>query len=222
MGRGVLLGGVSGVPPTKIVVLGAGHAAESAIRVALGLGASVRVFDNDVTRLMHLQQLVGRHLHTSTLNPVYLAYQLTSADLVIGAIHSRSGRAPIVVTEEMVSKMKPGAVIVDLSIDQGGCIETSRMTTLTDPYFVRHDVIHYCVPNIASKVSRTGSQAVSNILTSLLLKLGNEGSADNLLYNYKGIRYGCYTYKGAITHEYLSKRFGLKYTSLELLLTSKL
>lgn len=221
-GRGVLLGGVSGIPPAKIVVLGASHAAESAIRVALGLGASVRVFDNDVTRLMHLHHRVGQHLHTSTMNPVYLAYQLTSADVVIGAIHSRSGRAPIVVTEEMVSKMKPGAVIIDLSIDQGGCVETSRMTTLDNPVYTIHDVIHYCVPNIASKVSRTGSQAVSNILTPLLLKLGNEGSADNLLYNYQGIRNGCYTYKGAITHDYLSKRFGLKYTSLELLLTSKL
>ncbi len=221
-GRGVLLGGVSGVPPAKIVILGAGVAAESAVKVALGLGASVRVFDNDITRLTHLQHIVGRHLHTSTMNPVYLAYQLTSADVVIGAMHSRNGRTPIVVTEEMVAKMKQGAVIVDLSIDQGGCIETSKMTTLDNPAYTVHGVIHYCVPNIASKVSRTASQAVSNILTPLLLKLGTEASAENLLYNHKGIRHGCYTYRGAITHEYLSKRFGLKYTSLELLLTSKL
>lgn len=221
-GRGVMLGGVSGVPPAKIVILGAGVAAESAVKVALALGASVRVFDNDIIRLTHLQNTVGRHLHTSTMNPVYLAYQLTSADVVIGAIHSKSGRTPIVVTDEMVAKMKQGAVIIDLSIDQGGCIETSRMTTLDNPVYSVHGVIHYCVPNIASKVSRTASQAVSNILTPLLLKLGHDASADNLLYNHKGVRHGCYTYRGAITHEYLSKRFGLKYTNLELLLTSKL
>ena len=221
-GRGMLLGGVSGVPPAKIVILGAGVVAESAIKVAIGLGASVRVFDNDITKLMRLQNAVGRHLHTSSINPVYLAYQLTSADVVIGAIHSKSGRAPILVTEEMVSKMKDGAVIIDVSIDQGGCIETSRMTTLDNPSYILHGVIHYCVPNIASKVSRTASLAVSNIITPLLLKMGSGRHFDNILYENQGIRHGCYAYKGCITNEYLSRRFGLKYTSLELLMTSKL
>ncbi|MFZ1749131.1 MAG: alanine dehydrogenase [Saprospiraceae bacterium] len=220
-GRGMLLGGVSGVPPAKIVILGAGVVAESVIKVAMGLGASIRVFDNDITKLMRLQNVVGRHLHTSSINPVYLAYQLTSADVVIGAIHSKSGRTPIIVSEEMVSKMKDGAVIIDVSIDQGGCIETSRMTTLENPSYIKHGVIHYCVPNIASKVSRTASLAVSNIITPLLLKMGNELHFDNILYQNEGIRHGCYTYKGCITNEYLSKRFGLKYTSLDLLLTSK-
>ncbi|MGB4957969.1 MAG: alanine dehydrogenase [Saprospiraceae bacterium] len=220
-GRGMLLGGVSGVPPAKIVILGAGVVAESVIKVAIGLGASIRVFDNDITKLMRLQNVVGRHLHTSSINPVYLAYQLTSADVVIGAIHSKSGRTPIIVSEEMVSKMKDGAVIIDVSIDQGGCIETSRMTTLENPSYIKHGVIHYCVPNIASKVSRTASLAVSNIITPLLLKMGNELHFDNILYQNEGIRHGCYTYKGCITNEYLSKRFGLKYTSLDLLLTSK-
>lgn len=221
-GRGLLLGGISGVPPAKIVILGAGVVAESAIKVAIGLGASVRVFDNDITKLMRLQNAVGRHLHTSSINPVYLAYQLTSADVVIGAIHSKSGRTPIIVTEEMVSKMKDGAVIIDVSIDQGGCIETSHMTTLDDPSYIKHGVIHYCVPNIASKVSRTSSLAISNIITPLLLKMGSGLHFDNILYENSGIRNGCYTYKGCITNEYLSKRFGLKYTSLELLMTSKL
>lgn len=221
-GRGVLLGGISGVPPAKIVILGAGVVAESAIKVAIGLGASVRVFDNDITKLMRLQNTVGRHLHTSSINPVYLAYQLTSADVVIGAIHSKSGRSPIIVSEEMVSKMKDGAVIIDVSIDQGGCFETSRMTTLENPSFIKHGVIHYCVPNIASKVSRTASLAVSNIITPLLLKMGSGLHFDNILYENHGIRHGCYVYKGCITNEYLSKRFGLKYTSLELLMTSKL
>jgi len=219
-GRGVLLGGISGVPPAKIVILGAGVVAESAIKVAMGLGASIRVFDNDVTKLMRLQNAVGRHLHTSSINPVYLAYQLTSADVVIGAIHSKNGRAPIIVTEDMVANMKEGAVIIDVSIDQGGCVETSHMTTLDKPSFIKHGVIHYCVPNIASKVSRTASVAVSNIITPLLLKMGSAHSMDQLLYDNKGIRHGCYAYKSCITNEYLSRRFGIKYTSLELLLTS--
>ena len=221
-GRGLLLGGISGVPPAKIVILGAGVVAQSAIKVAFGLGASVRVFDNDITKIMRLQNAVGRPLHTSSINPVYLAYQLTSADVVIGAIHSKSGRTPIIVTEEMVSKMKEGSVIIDVSIDQGGCIETSRMTTLENPSFIKHGVIHYCVPNIASKVSRTSSLAVSNIITPLLLKMGSGLNFDNILYDNSGIRHGCYTYKGCITNEYLSRRFGIKYTSLELLMTSKL
>ncbi|MBK8828783.1 MAG: alanine dehydrogenase, partial [Saprospiraceae bacterium] len=195
---------------------------QSAIKVAFGLGASVRVFDNDITKIMRLQNAVGRPLHTSSINPVYLAYQLTSADVVIGAIHSKSGRTPIIVTEEMVSKMKEGSVIIDVSIDQGGCIETSRMTTLENPSFIKHGVIHYCVPNIASKVSRTSSLAVSNIITPLLLKMGSGLNFDNILYDNSGIRHGCYTYKGCITNEYLSRRFGIKYTSLELLMTSKL
>ncbi|MBK9737367.1 MAG: alanine dehydrogenase [Saprospiraceae bacterium] len=221
-GRGILLGSVSGVPPAKIVILGAGVVAETAIKVAIGLGASIRVFDNNITKLMRLQTAVGRHLHTSSINPVYLAYQLTSADVVIGAVHSKSGRTPILVSEEMVSKMKEGSVIIDVSIDQGGCIETSRLTTLDNPSFIKHGVIHYCVPNIPSKVSRTASLAISNIITPLLLKMGTGMHFDNILYENHGIRNGCYAYKGCITNEYLSKRFGLKYTSLELLMTSKL
>lgn len=221
-GRGVLLGGVSGVPPAKVLILGAGVAGEFAVRTALGLGASVRVFDNDISKIMRLQTAIGRPLHTSSLNPVYLGYQLLSADVVIGAVHSQHGRAPILVTEEMVSKMKDGAVIIDISIDQGGCIETSQMTTLDKPTFVKHGVTHYCVPNIPSKVSRTSSLAVSNILTPLILKTGNASSIESLLYSSKGIRNGCYTYKGCLTNEYLSKRFGIKYTNLDLLLTSSL
>jgi alanine dehydrogenase len=221
-GRGVLLGGISGVPPAKIIILGAGVVAENAIRVAQGLGASVRVFDNNVTKLMRLQNVLGRHLHTSTFNPVHLAYQLLSADVVIGAMHSTSGRSPVLVTEEMVSKMKNGSVIIDVSIDQGGCIETSNITTLDSPSFVKHGVIHYCVPNIASKVSRTASQSISNIITPLLIKLGSEGHIEHFLYNHAGIRNGCYTYKGFVTNEYLAKKFEQKFTPLDLLLTSNL
>ncbi len=221
-GRSVLLGGISGVPPAKVVVLGAGVAAEFAIKTAMGLGASIRVFDSDVTKLMKLQNKVGRHLHTSSMNPVYLGYQLTSADVVIGAIHSKHGRAPIIVTEEMVSKMKEGSVIIDISIDQGGCFETSKMTSLKNPTFVKHGVIHYCVPNIASQVSRTASAAVSNIITPLIVKMGSMYNIEQLLVKSEGIRNGCYTYKGRLTNQYLSTRFELKYTDLELILTSGL
>lgn len=221
-GRGVLLGGITGVPPAKVVVLGAGVVGEFAVKTALGLGASVRIFDNDISKLMRLQSQVGRQLHTSVINPKYLAYQLMSADVVIGAIHSKHGRSPVIVTEEMVSKMKAGSVIVDVSIDQGGCIETSRITTHEHPTYEEHGVIHYCVPNISSKVARTASAAVSNIITPLLLRAGTSGSIDNLLYQSEGVRHGCYTYKGCVTNEYMARRFGQKYTPIDLLMTSVL
>lgn len=220
-GRGVLLGGTSGVPPSKVVILGAGVVGEHATRTALGLGASVRIFDNDISKIIRLQNKVGRQLHTSSINPEYLAYQLTSADVVISAMHSKSGRAPILVTEEMVSNMKKGAVIIDVSIDQGGCIETSEMTTHDKPVFVKHDVLHYCVPNIASKVPRTSSAAISNILTPLLLELVSQRNLNNILHQNDGLRNGVYSYEGHVTKEYLAKRFEMKYTALELILTSR-
>ena len=220
-GRGVLLGGVSGVPPAKVVILGAGVVGEHATRTALGLGASVRIFDNDIYKIVRLQNKIGQHLHTSSLNPEYLAYQLTSADVVIGCMHSKTGRAPILVTEGMISKMKKGAVIIDVSIDQGGCFETSKLTSHANPTFVKHDVTHYCVPNIASKVARTSSMAISNILTPLILRMGNTKKVKDILYQSDGIRNAVYGYQGHITNEYLAKRFGFKYTALELLLTSE-
>lgn len=221
-GRGVLLGGISGVPPAKVVILGAGVVGEHAVRTALGLGASVRIFDNDVYKIMRLQNQIGRPLHTSSLNPVYLGYQLLSADVVIGAIHSKNGRSPIIVTEEMVSKMKPGAVIIDVSIDQGGCFETSEVTTIKNPTFIKHGVIHYCVPNIASNVSRTASISISNIITPIILQFSNAKNIARLLYDNPGIRNGVYLYNGKLTNEYLSRRYEMKYTDLNLVLTSEL
>jgi alanine dehydrogenase len=221
-GRGILLGGVAGVPPTKVVVLGAGVVSEYAIKAALSFGASVRVFDNDISKLAKLQIAVGRQLHTSSYNPEYLAYQLTSADVVIGAIHSKHSRTPIIVTEEMVSKMKEGSVIIDVSIDQGGCFETSEVTTIDNPTFVKHGVIHYCVPNIPSLVSRTASIAISNIITPLLIKIYESNNIKYLIFEHSGIRNGCYAYKGHITNEYLAKKFEIKYVNLDLLLTSGL
>ena len=143
---------------------------EFATRTALGLGAEVRIFDNNVYALMNLQRQVGRQLHTSVINPVHLQEQLLSADVAIGAVHSAHANTPMLVSEDIVQRMKPGSVIVDVSIDQGGCFETSQASTHDRPTFERHGVIHYCVPNIPSRVARTASDAVSNILTSLLLK----------------------------------------------------
>ncbi len=220
-GRGVLIGGAPGVPPAKIVILGAGVAGESAARAAISLGASVRIFDNDIEKIIRLEENIGRTFHTSSINPVYLGYQLMSADVLIGAIHSKKGRSPIIVTNEMVKKMKGGAVVMDLSIDQGGCIESSRMTTHEKPIFVYEDIIHYCVPNIASRVARTASQTLSNILTGILLKIGEESKdIKKLLYRSIGIRDAVYAYSGYITNAYLAKRFSQKHTSLDLILTS--
>ena len=221
-GKGVLLGGISGVPPAKVVILGAGVVAENAVRAALGLGAEVRVFDDNIYKLKRLRNEVGQSIYTSVLNPVYLEEELKCADVAIGAIHSEDGRTPMVVSEGMVEKMAAGSVIIDVSIDQGGCFETSEVTTLNKPTFKKFDVIHYCVPNIASRVSRTASVAVSNILTPMLLKAGSTGSIEHVLFSDYGLRHGVYTYKGCLTNEYLSQRFGQKYTALNLLITSSL
>lgn len=221
-GKGVLLGGISGVPSAKVVILGAGIVAEYATRAALGLGAEVRIFDDNIYKLKRIQNQVGRPLYTSSFNPVYLERELVNAEVAIGAIHSEDGRTPVIVSEEMVAKMKNGAVIVDVSIDQGGCFATSRVTTLNKPTFTKHDVIHYCVPNIASKVARTASIAVSNILTPILLRAGSTGSIEHLFFSNPGLRHGIYTYKGCLTNEYLGHRFEIKSTDLDLLITSSL
>ena len=219
-GKGILLGGISGVPPAKVVILGAGVVAEYATRAALALGAEVRIFDDKIHRLIRIQNRIGRQLYTSAFNPVTILQQLMSADVVIGAMHSKTGRTPIIVTEEMVMKMKSGSVIIDVSVDQGGCIETGEVTSHEKPTRIVHGVVHYGVPNIASKVSRTASIGISNIITTFLQQAGDSGSIEKIIYDYKGLRNGIYTYKGCLTNEYLAQRFGIKYTNLDLLLTS--
>ena len=218
-GKGVLLGGIAGVPPAKVIILGAGVVAEFATRTAIGLGAEVRIFDNNVYKLMRLQKHVGRQLHTSIINPVHLREQLLTADVAIGAIHSAQARTPMVVSADIVQRMKPGSVIVDVSIDQGGCFETSEITSHDKPTFEKFGVTHYCVPNIPSRVARTASDAISNILSSLLLKAENGGILP-LITSHEGLRNGVYTYKGCLTNTYLGERFQLKSTSLDLLITS--
>lgn len=221
-GEGIVLGGISGIPPAKVVILGAGVVAEFATRAAIGLGAEVRIFDNNIYKLMRLQKQIGRQLYTSAIDPYVLERELFTADVAIGAIHSQSGRAPMVVQEEMVANMKAGSVIVDVSIDQGGCFATSQVTSHDRPTFIKHDVLHYCVPNIPSRTPRTASMAISNIMTPILLKTQFTGSIEDLLYTDVGLRHGVYTFKGFVTNEYIGRRFGLKTTNIELILPSNL
>lgn len=168
---------------------------------------------------MRLQTQVGRQLYTSVIDPSVLERELMTADAAIGAIHSGNGRSPLIVTEDMVRKMKSGSVIIDVSIDQGGCFETSRVTTHEKPTFRFHDVIHYCVPNIASRVPRTASNAISNIMTPILLRSEQHGSLYNLLTSSHGLLNGIYVFKGSLTNHYLSERFKMRFTSIELLIT---
>lgn len=217
-GQGLLLGGIAGVPPARIVILGAGTVGEYATRAALGLGAEVRVFDNNIYKLMRLQNNVGVRVYTSIINPNLLSTELSKADVVIGAIHSEAGRAPMVVTESMISYMKPGSVIVDVSIDQGGCFETSRVMNHKNPTFVTHGVIHYCVPNIASRFAKTASSALSHVLLPLLLRLGDFGGFEDFLRHSHGSRNGVCLYNGLLTNEHLSKIFGMRYIPLDLIL----
>jgi alanine dehydrogenase len=217
-GKGIMLGGIAGVTPTEVVVIGAGTVGEFAIRSAIGLGASVKVFDNSLSRLRRLQNNIGTRIYTSVLNPKVLAKALKRADVVIGAIRAPLGRTPCVVTEEMIESMKNGSVVVDVSIDQGGCFETSKITNHIAPTFVKHGVIHYCVPNIASRVSRTASFALSNIFSPILLDMGDQGGCRDLIKNDHGFRSGVYIYKGTLTSEVLGKVFELNYKDIELLL----
>lgn len=221
-GPGVLLGGISGVPSAKVVILGGGVVAEYATRAALGMGAEVRVFDDNIHKLMRLQNAVGRQLFTSAMNPTYLKRELLTSEVAIGAIHAENGRTPVVVSEDMVRAMRPGSVIIDVSIDQGGCFATSRLTSLDKPTFRCHDVIHYCVPNIASRIGRTASIAASNIITPLLLQAEESQNFERFIFHRRGLRHGVYTYRGCLTNHYLGKRFSMKATDIDLLLTSSL
>ncbi len=220
-GRGVLLGGISGIPPTKVIIIGAGIVGEYAARTALAVGASVKVFDNNIYKLKRLQNNIGVRLWTSVLEPKILAKQLKTCDVAVGALSSSSGRTPIVVTEEMVSMMRPGSVIVDVSIDRGGCFETSEVTSHERPVIKKFDVIHYGVPNIPSGFARTASQAISNVLMPLLLKISDEGGLEKLVWHQLNIRNGIYMFKGALTNFHLSERFNLKFTDLNLLIASQ-
>ncbi len=221
-GRGIILGGITGVPPTKVVVLGSGTVAEYAARTAIGMGAEIKVFDRYIYRLRRLKYAVGQQIHTSTLETDLLAEAISRADVVIGALRAEEGRSPIVVTNEMVAAMKPDSVIVDVSIDQGGCFETSEITTHHSPVFRKYDIIHYCVPNIASRVSHTATMALSHIFTPYLLEMGNLGGVEEMIFRNKWFMKGVYTYKGSVTNHHIAKKFNLPHKDLNLLMAARL
>ena len=219
-GVGLMFGGIAGVNPSEVVILGAGTVGEYAARAAIGLGASVKVFDSSISRLRRLQDNVGFRVYTSVMEPEVMSDCLSTADVVIGAIRSNRGRTPVVVSEVMVEKMKKGAVIVDVSIDRGGCFETSKVTDHERPTYVKHDVIHYCVPNIASRVSRTASKALSNIFSPIVLEMADMGGCKSLIKQDAGFRNGVYLYQGMLTSELLGEIFGLPCKDIDLLMAA--
>jgi alanine dehydrogenase len=219
-GVGLMFGGIAGVKPSEVVILGAGTVGEYAARAAIGLGASVKVFDSSISRLRRLQDNVGFRVYTSVMEPDVMSECLSTADVVIGAIRSSRGRTPVVVSEVMVEKMKKGAVIVDVSIDRGGCFETSKVTDHERPTYVKHDVIHYCVPNIASRVSRTASKALSNIFSPIVLEMADMGGCKSLIKHDPGFRNGVYLYQGMLTSELLGEIFGLPCKDIDLLIAA--
>ncbi|GJM61590.1 MULTISPECIES: alanine dehydrogenase [Persicobacter] len=215
-GRGVILGGITGVAPTNIVILGAGTVAEYAARVAFALGARVQIFDNQIYKLRRLKSALGHNIATSTIDTETLRTALRSADVVIGAIRPEKGRNRYFVTEEMVGSMKPNSVIVDITIDQGGCFETSRPTTHESPTFRKFEVIHYCVPNIPSRVGRTATTALSNIFTPIILKAGDHGGVEEMMFMEEWFLKAVYSYKGCLSNEAIANKFDMEFKDLNL------
>jgi alanine dehydrogenase len=215
--NGLLLGNISGMPPAEVVVIGAGTVGEFATRSALGLGANVRVFDSSLTRLRRIQNNLGRTLYTSTLQPKYLTKALRRCDIAIGAIRG-SNRSPVVVTEDMVEGMKNGSVIIDVSVDMGGCFETTEMTSHDNPTRIKHGVIHYGVPNIPARYPKTASISISNIFTPYLLNIGDHGGIDNAVRVDNGLRNGLYFYRGILTNKAVSDWFDMSYSDINLLI----
>jgi alanine dehydrogenase len=216
-GNGLMFGNISGVPPTEVVIIGAGTVGEFAARSAIGLGANVKIFDNSITKLRRVQYHLGRAIYTSTLQPKNLLKALKRCDVAIGAIRGVD-RAPVVVTESMVQSMKSGSVIIDVSIDMGGCFETSEITTHDKPTFEVNGVTHYCVPNIPARYSRSASVSISNIFTPYLLKIAEDGGIENAIRFDRGLKNGLYFYHGILTNKSVADWFGLKFSDLNLLI----
>ncbi|NBL65162.1 alanine dehydrogenase [Flavobacterium sp. NST-5] len=215
-GKGLLFGNITGVPPTEVVILGAGTVAEFAARTAIGLGANVKVFDNSITKLRRLQHHVNQRIFTSTIQPKALLKALRRCDVAIGAMRGKD-RCPVIVTETMVEHMKKGAVIVDVSIDMGGCFETSEVTTHEKPTFIKNNVVHYCVPNIPSRYSKTASLSISNIITPYLLQIAEDGGIESAIRCNSGLRNGIYFYHGLLTSKSIGDWFHLPSRDINLI-----
>ncbi|MGB5431000.1 alanine dehydrogenase [Eudoraea sp.] len=216
-GNGLMFGNISGVPPIEVVIVGAGTVGEFAARSALGLGANVKVFDNSLTKLRNIQTNLKQTIYTSTLQPKNLLKSLKRCDVAIGAVRG-SDRSPIVVSSTMVEHMKKGSVIIDVSIDMGGCFETSELTTHDKPTREKFGVIHYGVPNIPARYPRTSSVSISNIFTPYLLKIGEDGGLENSLRFDRGLRNGLYMYHGILTNKSVGEWFDLKYSDINFLI----
>ncbi|APZ47568.1 alanine dehydrogenase [Polaribacter reichenbachii] len=216
-GNGLLLGNIGGVPPSSVVIFGAGTVGEFAAKTALGLGARVKVFDNSISKLRKLQHCLNAPIYTSTIQPKSVAKALMRCDVAIGAIRGKN-RSPICATETMIETMKEGAIIVDVSIDRGGCFETSSVTSHNNPTFVKHGIIHYCVPNIPSRYARTASVSISNIFTPYLLNIADEGGFENAARFDKSLRNGMYFYHGILTNKTVADWFDIPYRDINLLI----
>jgi len=215
-GKGLLFGNITGVPPTDVVIIGAGTVGEFAARTAIGLGANVKIFDNSITKLRRLQNNLNQRVFTSTIQPKSLLKALRRCDVAVGAMRGKE-RCPVVVTESMVEHMKKGAVIVDVSIDTGGCFESSEITTHEKPTFIKHDVVHYCVPNIPSRYSKTASLSISNILTPYLLQIAEDGGIESAIRCNKGLKNGVYLYHGILTNKAIGDWFDLPDNDINLI-----
>lgn len=215
-GKGLLFGNITGVPPTEVVILGAGLVAESAARTALALGVNIKVFDNNIHKLKRLQKSLNHQIFTSTIQERVLSKALMRCDVAIGAVKGLN-RSPILVTEEMVQRMKPGAVIIDVCIDNGGCFETSELTTHENPIVTKYGVIHYGVPNITAKFSKTSSLAISNIISPYLLGLNENGTIEDTIRYDNTIRSGIYMYKGILVNEAIGNWFNLDSKDINLI-----
>ena len=219
-GKGEMLGGITGVSPSEVVVIGAGTAGIYAAQTAYNLGALVKVFDDSLYNLDNLQRQLGAKVFTSAIHSKVLTTALKTADVVVGALRLINKMPKICVTEEMIMQMKKNSIIIDISIDQGGCFETSTITTHSNPVFKKHDVIHYCVPNIASRVARTATYSISNLLAQELLKLSKTGSLNSLLKSHPEVRTGVYIFNGILTNEHIGKLHGLFNKDIDLLLAA--
>jgi len=216
LGKGLLFGNITGVPPTEVVILGAGTAAEFAAKTALGLGASVKVFDNSINKLRRLQNNLNQRIFTSTIQEKAILKALMRCDVAIGAMRGKD-RSPVIVSETMVERMKRGAVIIDISIDTGGCFETSEVTTHEKPTFVKHNVTHYCVPNIPSRYSKTASLSISNIISPFLLQMADDGGIESAIRCNAGLKHGIYFYHGRLTNSSIAEWFDLGHTDINLI-----
>ena len=216
-GKGVLFGEVTGVTPAELVIIGSGTAAEYAAKAALGLGIFVKVFDTSISDLSKLEEKLGRRIFTSVFYPKVLKKALISADVVIGAMAFNSV-LKFKVSEELVKKMKEGSVIIDLNVSQGGCFETSECTDFNTPTFIKHGVVHYCVPNSPALVARTASISMSNILIPILLSISDDGGVNNYIKSSRGFRKGVYIYHGILTNRELGYMFNIPAKEIDLLL----